>query len=792
MARPSSAAADDRAQQPLPTVILCLLAITAAAIVVLLPRWLDPALATAPTAILAANAWPLVLLWLLLWALTRRAVTAASLVALLAVAFYTANQIKLQNLEVPLMPADLRVAGQFVTSAELFLRYLDFNPLHALLPACVLLLWLYEPVPHRNGGVLRATTALLMLLMLAGIPLGWQPSGEIYRDERMGTNLWAPRQAASEVGVVAFFAFMSQTTLHGPRRPERAVLADFEARLGGVRDAHIAAGSTDELPDLIILQSESFFDPGRLRGVDGSAFIPNFLRLRKRSLHGELRVPAYGGLTTRTEFEVLTGIPLSTLPGVQYPYQSHVQRPLHSLPWALKSQGYATRAVHPYDRRFYQRDRVFPLLGFDSFHSISEFGPDDHYGYFVSDRALGTRVIELLDGQAPQLVVAISMENHGPWDADRPLPPAALAEIGVPDTLSIDEAHQLRGFLHHTRNVDAALGELADWVAARDQPTLLLFYGDHMPALFDVFARLGFDDGEEGSEQPLPWLVFDNRTDRGEALNLHTHELAAVLLDAAGINTNPYFASSSVLRRQASALGEEQRRSMQHNLALEALLANVEMERPAWAPGHMADVHDWAPKGVEAVAPGDATDSTFWVTFEQPPPRGTYLRLGHKRLDITRVTDHHIHGLLSQARSRAVFSRPGTLPLEAVDPLSGLVQKIGEFEVRPRADRIVLADGRQSRRFCAIEGWGPQTSSRDGSSNLQPDGKLGLWVKAACLPRSARLAFGDQRLDTDVLDQVATAGVPLALLRRGGEVLIRLLDADSEEWVDLGHLVISD
>src|SRR5690606_15061531 len=137
-------------------------------------------------------------------------------------------------------------------------------------------------------------------------------------------------------------------------------------------------------PDVVIVQSESFFDPARLNGIDSAALLPNLHRLSAMSLSGELQVPAYGGMTTRTEFELLTGVTLKAFPAVRYPYEGIVHQRMYSLAQALRELDYRSIAIHPFLPNFYRRDVVYPRLGFDSFVSRNDFSDRDIHGFYVS------------------------------------------------------------------------------------------------------------------------------------------------------------------------------------------------------------------------------------------------------------------------------------------------------------------------------------------------------------------------------------------------------------------------
>ena len=101
----------------------------------------------------------------------------------------------------------------------------------------------------------------------------------------------------------------------------------------------------DEKPDIIIVMSESFWDPTRLPGVKITPDpIANVRKLRSGSMFS----PEFGGMTANVEFEALTGFSNAFLPYGSIPYQQYVRGTMPSLATFLKSEGYRTRAIHPF------------------------------------------------------------------------------------------------------------------------------------------------------------------------------------------------------------------------------------------------------------------------------------------------------------------------------------------------------------------------------------------------------------------------------------------------------------
>ena len=95
--------------------------------------------------------------------------------------------------------------------------------------------------------------------------------------------------------------------------------------------------------------------------------MPFFKSLQQEAVGGELYVSVKGGNTANTEFEFLTGSTMQFLPTGSTPYQAYVKRELPSLASYLKQYGYETLACHFASGSNWNRDQVYPLLGFDTF-----------------------------------------------------------------------------------------------------------------------------------------------------------------------------------------------------------------------------------------------------------------------------------------------------------------------------------------------------------------------------------------------------------------------------------------
>jgi hypothetical protein len=224
----------------------------------------------------------------------------------------------------------------------------------------------------------------------------------------------------------------------------------------------------------------------------------------------------------------------------------------------LRSHGYETIAVHGNDAAFWNRITAFRSLGFDRFVSQPDF-PKDYRkdGDYMADSAMTDEIMsQLKDAGPPRFVFAISMEAHGPYDKSANVDTKERDAIPVPEGISDDAKLQLRNYVYHMRHADAELGRLAELLKHRERPTLLLFYGDHLPALTETFEKAGFVDGGGMFTQTVPYILFDAHRDNvaREPQDLAAWMLPGKLLEQAGVHDDAYFALTQVVAPKLAAL----------------------------------------------------------------------------------------------------------------------------------------------------------------------------------------------------------------------------------------------
>ncbi len=278
-------------------------------------------------------------------------------------------------------------------------------------------------------------------------------------------------------------------------------------------------------PDIIVVLSESFWDPTILNGVTFSDDpLKNYRRIAAEHPSGKMVSCTFGGGTVRPEFEILTGMTTNMLPSGNVPYQQYVFDDIFSYARLFKEQGYDTLGIHTYQKDFYERDRAYPLMGFDDFLGEYDLHAEHHWnsGPYITDETIAEEIIYQLEQphETGLYLMAITMENHGLY-FDK-YDPSDWDITVSSDVLSERESNMLHNYVKGVSDSDRALGVIYDYVMNREKPTVVLWYGDHLPTLGDAFkpyittgnisstTASEWNDEEKYTMFSTPYVIFSN------------------------------------------------------------------------------------------------------------------------------------------------------------------------------------------------------------------------------------------------------------------------------------------
>lgn len=218
----------------------------------------------------------------------------------------------------------------------------------------------------------------------------------------------------------------------------------------------------------VVIQCESFADPLEVFG-DPAMALPGLDAARGDAWQwGNLLVSGFGAYTMRTEYGVLFGRSEEELGFRRFdPFLTALGEASFALPSRLMGAGWRSLFVHPHDLNFYNREQIMRAGGFAELVGEGRFAPPaPGEGRYVTDAAMAAEILAMAQGaEAPTLIYAVTIENHGPWEA-----------ITGVDSL-------IEGYMRLVRNSDAMLVNLRDGLAKLRRPATLVFFGDHRPSI---------------------------------------------------------------------------------------------------------------------------------------------------------------------------------------------------------------------------------------------------------------------------------------------------------------------
>lgn len=292
-------------------------------------------------------------------------------------------------------------------------------------------------------------------------------------------------------------------------------------------------------PNIIFLQLESFMDPELVEYLNLSEDpIPNFRKLMNDYSSGFYRVPAVGAGTANTEFETMTGMSLRYFGPGEYPYKSILsESTAESAPYVLKNIGYGTHAIHNNEANFYSRKSVFKRLGYDSFTS-EEYMPDisdtTETGW-VKDHVLTDEITAALDStDTPDYVYTISVQGHGDYSNEPVLDNPKITVTGAEDKEKNNYAWEY--YVNQINEMDQFVKELTDTLSKRDEPTVLVMYGDHLPTM-----GLEAKDLKNRYLFQTNYVIWDNMGLKKQDQNINAYQMAAEVFDRLGIHEGNVF-----------------------------------------------------------------------------------------------------------------------------------------------------------------------------------------------------------------------------------------------------------
>jgi phosphoglycerol transferase MdoB-like AlkP superfamily enzyme len=326
---------------------------------------------------------------------------------------------------------------------------------------------------------------------------------------------WNQKESYLENGfMLAFLDNIGAKIETQPSDYSQATMNEIVKKYENITASAAPTSNSQDQPNIVFVMDESLFDPTRLSNITFSEDpMQNFHQFKNTYATGYSLSPVFGGGTSNVEFEALTGLNMSFINEGGVPYQQVLAKKstFPSLVSLLKSRGYDATAVHPFDKSFYNRDIVYPVLGFDKFISQDDIKYKDKLSSdgYISDMSAIKQVIDVLNtGDQPHFVHLVTMQNHLP----------VMEGMNGPNTIQVSGIQdnkvktELESYVQGIKETNKADQYLVDSIQKLKRPTIVVVWGDHLPAIQAYNQNVGemTVDQKERFMHETPLLVAAN------------------------------------------------------------------------------------------------------------------------------------------------------------------------------------------------------------------------------------------------------------------------------------------
>ena len=466
--------------------------------------------------------------------LFRRRVFARIIVSVLWLILGVANGYMLLKRVTPFNAQDLKAATEGLSLINNYFN--GFELIVLIVGAVAVVIWVVSM--WRRGG--QYTGKMHRFLALVAICV-W---GAVY--SFVANAAVENRVVSTYFGNIAFayedyglpYCFMASLFNTGINEPND-YSEETIARIS--KDGEITRNESDEpeedLPNILFVQLESYFDVEEAEFFTTSKdACPNLHEMYDKYSSGYFKVPSVGAGTANTEFEVLTGMNLRYFGPGEYPYKTILKEtPCESAATALESLGYGTHALHNNGGNFYSRARVFNNMGFDSFTSkefmnilqLTENG-------WSKDDILIDHIVDALDSTRQQdFVFTISVQGHGDYPEEKVIENPEITVEGIEDEAL---KNKWEYYVNQVYEMDKFAGDLVDAIEKRGEPTVVVFYGDHLPTM-----GLKAEDLKGRYLYNTNYVIWDNIGLEKEDRNIPSYQIMADVFDRLGIHSGTVF-----------------------------------------------------------------------------------------------------------------------------------------------------------------------------------------------------------------------------------------------------------
>lgn len=471
-----------------------------------------------------------------------------------------ANYKKLGTTGEPLFPWDLMQIKNAKEMSKITKGMISPIAVGAVIVLIAALIYLICKLPKIKVQLpLRLTLVVVSVMMIAGFIQMVGGQHVLATSMKYQSIPWNQKVNYSQNGFVyAFTGNLNQNLMDKPDGYSEEAIAEIAQKYSGMPDT--ASGKAPaEQPNIMYLMDEAFFDPTRMPTYTFSQDPLQFIhRVQNTTPSGFMLSPEFGGNTANIEFEALTGLSMYFLKDGSIPYQQRIVKmpSLPSIVSILKEKGYEAKALHPFDDTFYNRNRVYPILGFDQFTSEKDMQNADRFtpnGYISDMFAVQEAVSELKKADKPTFLHLVTMQNHFPFTKG----------LNGENTITVGGVKQeykdeLETYVHDAKLTDDALAYLSKELKNIKRPTIVVFWGDHLPALSEgIYTQAGWNDNPRLKHETKLLYMANFDIGKQSVGTLSPAFIGPTVFQLSGQNMPPYYRLLEKVKSEIPGLNKQ-------------------------------------------------------------------------------------------------------------------------------------------------------------------------------------------------------------------------------------------
>lgn len=486
------------------------------------------------------NALLLFLLLVFLWGLIGRPGVAFSTMWSLIIILTYIHINKFNSRGFPLLPEDFQLASQAATLTKFVDTWSIVRMAIAILLIIALTvafeialakkLHLHYQTESPSWTKRNMIGTRMMIVAVAGLAFFFgtdfvrHNDGTRYEDTFLGTHFtaWNQNRNYDDNGFILGFLYnLQKLRLVEPDKYSESKMAELKAEYNAIAETENAKriNPADEDINVVVILNESFYDPDtNFQGLSFRDYYkfegdvtPNLHRIMQKYPSGLMYSLDYGGGTANIEFEALTSLTNYWIDSVPYTALLPKAGAIPSIAQNLKTQGYSTTAIHPFNGGMYKRNIALANEGFDTFITELEMKYKEHDGNseYINDKSAYQQTLEVLkDSKENQVIGLITMQNHTPYNSDT----YEETEFEVDFELDSEKPQrewEIPTYFQSLHTSDKYLGEFIDELDKLDKKVVVLWFGDHSAGLFDNLNDKGNKE-ERDLTRVTPYFVYAN------------------------------------------------------------------------------------------------------------------------------------------------------------------------------------------------------------------------------------------------------------------------------------------